>query len=452
MRNLQSLRSRLVAAMILPALVSIGIAVLLYNHVDQGVEHAADQQASQKVANALAGELAGGAALPDRVTLRAALPNDQVLISIDGRAVFTGDAPSKVFHRQLELTATASFPHGTVTVLDYGLVGQAAANELIVVAAAPVLLLVLSAVAATSYLSRTLRRQIGNARQAADRVAAGDLSARMGPDARGEFIALAQAFDGMATRLETSDSNQRQFLGDLAHELATPVTAISGNGLALAEGIVVGEKARRDAGATLTRETRRLQGLLADLGSLTHMDLAQTVSQGPIAIDELCREIAGRFNQAALAADVRLTLRATSVTAISDRRLVDMIVANLVSNAIRCTPAGGTVRIDVRRQRDDIVIAVRDSGIGIAAEHQQRIFDRFYRVDGARQRATGGSGLGLSIAKRAADALHGRIELTSAPGSGSTFRLIFPVRTDLTTPSPAPEPRRRAHQPPAAIR
>ena len=114
--------------------------------------------------------------------------------------------------------------------------------------------------------------------------------------------------------------------------------------------------------------------------------------------------------------------------AVSDRRLIDMIIGNFVSNAIRYSRAGGSVHIDLRRNRHDVVITVRDSGIGISAEHRKRIFDRFYRVDEARQRATGGSGLGLSLAMRAAKELRGWIEVQSEPGVGSTFRLSFPIR------------------------
>jgi signal transduction histidine kinase len=103
-------------------------------------------------------------------------------------------------------------------------------------------------------------------------------------------------------------------------------------------------------------------------------------------------------------------------------------VNNFVSNAIRYTPPGGRVRIVAQRRRSAAVIAVRDTGMGIAPEHLERIFDRLYRVDEARDRATGGFGLGLAIARRAAQSLNGRIEVTSTPGEGSEFRLVLPAR------------------------
>ncbi len=423
-----SIRARLLLALIIPALIAVGIAFVLYTFVDQGIERSVDQQSAQDVANGFARLLGAGRGLPDAAALHAARPNDQILVTIDGRTTAASPLPINTGQRHLEFTASANFPHGTVTVHDFTSLGQAPPYELIVVAVLPVLLLVVSAVTATSYLSRALRRQIEHASIAAERVASGDFSARMGSENRGEFGPLARAFDAMAARLDTADRNQRQFLGDLAHEIATPVTAISGSGLALGDGTARTASERHAAIETLTRETRRLQGLLADLRALTHLDLAETVRQAPVAVADLCREITERFTPVARAASVSISLRTSDVVTVSDPRLIDMVVGNFVSNAIRYTPAGGSVRVSVRRSRHDVVISVRDSGIGISAEHRERIFDRFYRVDEARQRATGGSGLGLSLAMRAAKELHGWIEVQTEPGAGSTFRLSFPIR------------------------
>ena len=121
-----------------------------------------------------------------------------------------------------------------------------------------------------------------------------------------------------------------------------------------------------------------------------------------------------------------MSVRGTEV--VTDVRLLEMIASNLLSNAIRYTPAGARVELRLRQQRDRLTLSVRDTGVGIAPEHQQRIFERLYRVDGTRDRATGGSGLGLAIASRAAHNLGGHIELDSTPGKGSEFRLIVPTR------------------------
>ncbi|MBJ7596137.1 MAG: HAMP domain-containing histidine kinase [Candidatus Dormibacteraeota bacterium] len=410
----------------------MAVGFVLYTFVDQGIEQSADQQTADGVAASIARQFGAQGTVPELRTIEAALPNDQVIIVSRGTTIFTTPLPVGVSTRQLELTAVAPFPDGSVTVHDYTTLGTSPPLELIVVAAIPILLLVVTATTAASYLSRALRQQIEHARVAAERVAGGDLSARMALEGRAEFGPLAMAFNGMAERLEITDLNQRQFLGDLAHELATPVTAISGSGLAIADGTAATEEDRHEAAETLTRETRRLQELLGDLRRLTRLDLAQTVNVAPVAVHQLCREIGDRFAPAARAAGIELNVRGSDVHAVCDARLLDMIVSNFVSNAIRYTPAGGSVRIELRRHRQEVTIAVHDSGFGISAEHQARIFDRFYRVDEARQRATGGSGLGLSIATRAAKEMSGRIEVHSEPGTGSVFRITFPLNPSGT--------------------
>jgi signal transduction histidine kinase len=130
---------------------------------------------------------------------------------------------------------------------------------------------------------------------------------------------------------------------------------------------------------------------------------------------------------------VKIDVDVRPATITTDARLLETIASNLLSNAIRYTPAGGQVQIRLRKHRKELLLAVRDSGVGISLEHQQRIFERLYRVDHTRDRATGGLGLGLAIASRAAHSLGGRIELDSTPGHGSEFRLIVPldVKTSL---------------------
>lgn len=426
-RRFQSLRARLLLAMILPALIAVGVAYVLYTSIEQSTALASDQQSANQVASGLARLIVAGRGVPDPAVLAAVLPNDQIVVVRDGRTLFSGPRPAGV-GQQLELTAVSSSAGVTVTVRDYTSPDQAVPYPLILAATVPVALLVISAVAATSYLSGALRRQIQFASSAAERVAAGDLTARMGATSTGEFVPLARAFDGMATRLDASDRNQREFLSDLVHELATPVSAISGTGLALADGTASTATDRAEAGSTLRHETERLKALLADLRNLTQLDVMLGGTQSRVALDRLCREVAARHRPSARAAGVQLSVNASQVSATSDPRLIALAVDNFVANAIRYTPAGGEVRIEARRQRGEAVIAVQDTGIGIDEEHRERIFDRFYRVDEARQRATGGSGLGLSLARRAASRIGGRIELTSKRGQGSTFRLVFPLK------------------------
>lgn len=237
---------------------------------------------------------------------------------------------------------------------------------------------------------------------------------------------LSRAFDGMAAQLQQADTEQKRFLADLAHEIATPLSAVSGFAMALVDHSARTLAERKEAADIVVHESDRLQQLLDDVRHLHRLELAESVRQEQVDIDALCAETAQRFRLAAGDAGVTLVVCAGQVSVRADPRLIDAVVNNFVSNAIRYTPAGGRVRIEAQRRRSAAVIAVRDTGMGIAPEHLERIFDRLYRVDEARDRATGGFGLGLAIARRAAQSLSGRIEVTSTPGEGSEFRLLLP--------------------------
>jgi two-component system, OmpR family, sensor histidine kinase BaeS len=279
---------------------------------------------------------------------------------------------------------------------------------------------------AATVLVRTVRRPVTRAIETADRLATGDFSARMGISGPEELAHLSRAFDGMAAQLQQADTEQKRFLADLAHEIATPLSAVSGFAFALVDHSARTTAERAEAAAIVVRESDRLQQLLDDVRHLHRLELAESVRQEQVDIDELCAETAQRFRLAADHAEVTLLVCAEQVSVVADPRLIDAVVNNFVSNAIRYTPAGGKIRIVAQRRRSTAVIAVRDTGIGIAPGHLERIFDRLYRVDEARDRATGGSGLGLAIARRAAQSLNARIEVDSKPGEGSEFRLLLP--------------------------
>jgi signal transduction histidine kinase len=279
---------------------------------------------------------------------------------------------------------------------------------------------------AATVLIRTVRRPVIRAIQTADRLAAGDLSARMGISGPAELAHLGRAFDSMAVQLQTADTEQKRFLADLAHEIATPLSAVTGFAFALVDQSAGTAAERAEAAAVVAHESARLQQLLDDVRHLHRLELAESVRQEPTDLAVTCTEAAQRFRLAAGRAAVTVHVRAEPVTVVADPRLIDAVLNNFVSNAIRYTPAGGRVEIAAGPHRAGPVIAVRDTGIGIAPHHLERIFDRLYRVDEARDRATGGSGLGLAIARRAAQSLGARIEVDSAPGAGSEFRLLLP--------------------------
>ena len=312
-------------------------------------------------------------------------------------------------------------------LIDYETAGaNARLTALTLVTAVAIGLVILAATGTATLVVAAVQRPIERAVAAARRVAGGDFSARIGTGGPEELAELGRAFDEMASRLEASDEQQRGFLADLAHEIATPLNIVSGYAFALAAG-EIDEPGELDEIADVVRdESKRLQSLLDRLRELVRLDLAEPGASERVDLAEHLRRLQTRFQPSARRAGVELRVSGGG-TLHTDPHLLATIVDNLVSNAIRYTPAGGTVSVSARRGRGQRVLSVRDTGIGISAHHQSRVFDRFYRVDEARDRASGGTGLGLALARRAARSIGGHIELDSTPGEGTEFRLVLPT-------------------------
>lgn len=418
---LASLRTRLVLTMIATAAVGLGAAILVVGRVQMHEELTHDAVKARLRAEAVAAQ-AAGATRGWFASIQSVLPSEQLTVVRGGRVVFAGPAR----HGYAEATATAAFPGGYVTIVDAS--AEQSSLALIVAVVAVVSGVILAAVIVAALMTRTVRAPIERAIEAADRVAAGDLGARMNVSAPEEFARLGRAFDGMAARLESADRDQRTFLADVAHEIATPMNAVAGFALALADGSIRSDAERADAAEVIGREVARLEALVDGFRRLTRLDLAEELTRDEVDVGGALADVAARLRPAARTAGVEIVVDRSDARLTADRRLLDMVLDNLVSNAVRYTPAGGQVTLSAKRDRDRLTIAVADTGIGIAPEHQARVFDRLYRVDSARARASGGSGLGLAIAQRAARALGGHIELSSRLGHGTEFRLVVPLR------------------------
>jgi signal transduction histidine kinase len=430
--RLTSLRFWLLVAMIAAGAVGLVGTYVAFGKIQSAQERRADRHKAEQQAAAIAHQAAAGADRTRFAALQAVLPNNQLVVVRGGRPVFVGPA---ITDRELEVTASASFPGGRVVLRDYESPGKGESRLLTLVVAGVILLVILAAWLVATLVTRAVRDPVERAVAAADRLAAGDLSARMGASGPDELLRLGRAFDSMADRLESADQDQRRFLADVAHEIATPSNAISGYGIALADGSLVTDAERQEARALIEGETRRLTGLIDDLRALTRLDLAGEARRVRVDLAELCRREVARFAPPAREAGIRLETDLKAAVIDSDPRLIETVLDNLLSNALRYTPSGGRVDLRVRRDRKEIVLSVRDTGIGIPPEQQQRVFDRLYRVDEARDRERGGSGLGLAIAQRAAQALGGRIELESEPGRGSEFRLVLPSALNQRRPN-----------------
>ena len=438
-RRLASLRFWLVGAMVAAAAVGLVASRFVIADVNKRNELAKDRHKAHLVAQTVARRLQHGADRRDLLLMQAMLPNDQIVVSRAGRVVFTGSLPRTP--GEIELSVTVPFPGGAVRLRDYETPGGGAPlTTIMLVTAAAIALVILAAVATATVLVAAVRRPVERAVASARRVAAGDFTARIGTAGPDELAELGTAFDDMASRLEASDDQQRRFLADLAHEIATPLNTVSGYALGLANGEITEPDELAEIADVVHDETERLQSLLDRLRHLTQLDLTEPGPTEPVDLTEFLRRIQARFAPAAQQAGVTLEIRGNGSIR-TDRRLLSTVLDNLVSNAIRYTPAGGTISVSSHRRRSERIIAVKDSGIGIAPEHQRRIFDRFYRVDDARDRASGGTGLGLALARRAARVIGGRIELDSTPGQGTEFRLVLAANPhqepNATTPTAA---------------
>jgi signal transduction histidine kinase len=419
----------LLVAMVACAAAGLGGAAVLFSQVEHSHEHSSDRTKARQEARAIAAQMRKGSGDKDELaSFQSLLVNDRIVITRGGRTIFSG--PSRG-GREFELQASAPFPGGMVRALDYSGPTSSPTLEFVLIAGGVLLLVIAAAVVTATVVTRAVSVPIRRAIDAAERVSHGEFDARIGGSGPEELAKLGRAFDHMAARLERSDRDQRQFLADVAHEIATPVNSVAGFAVALADGAAQGPEQRAEAKALIESQTERLGNLLGDLRELTRLDLAEGVHPRTLPLDPFVMGLVGGFRRDAADAGIEMTVTADGNDAFTDGRLLEMIGSNLISNAIRYTPSGGRVEVRLYTQRDKLVLSVRDTGVGIAPEHQQRVFERLYRVDSTRDRATGGSGLGLAIAARAARSLGGYIELDSTPGKGSEFRAIVPARIEL---------------------
>ncbi len=238
---------------------------------------------------------------------------------------------------------------------------------------------------------------------------------------------LADTFNEMMGRLQDLFNTQQQLVADVSHELRTPLATIQGNVDLLRRGAAGDPVMLREGLVAIDQEVARMSRLVRDLLLLAEADAGVQLTLRPLELDTVLLEV---YREALLMADGRVKVRLghedqAHVHGDADR--LKQLLLNLVSNAIAYTPTGGTVTLSLHIRPDGWVrITVVDTGVGIAPEDLPHIFDRFWRVDRARTRAAGGSGLGLSIAKSIAEAHGGSISVESEPGKGSTFEVLLP--------------------------
>ena len=240
----------------------------------------------------------------------------------------------------------------------------------------------------------------------------------------GKFLGtVILAFD--ITEQEFAERNRREFTANVSHELKTPLQGIIGSAELIENGMVKPEDLPRFVGH-IHAEAARLVTLIDDIIRLSQLDEGDAMPTEPVDLLAVSQEAAENLHDAAAARNVTVSVTGQPAVLPGVRRLIYEIVYNLCDNAIKYNRDGGRVDVTVAADAGGSSITVADTGIGIAPEHQGRVFERFYRVDKSHSKASGGTGLGLSIVKHAVQYHHGRIELESTPGTGTTIRAIFP--------------------------
>jgi len=240
----------------------------------------------------------------------------------------------------------------------------------------------------------------------------------------GKFLGtVILAFD--ITEQEFAERNRREFTANVSHELKTPLQGIIGSAELIENGMVKPGDLPRFVGH-IHAEAARLVTLIDDIIRLSQLDEGDAMPTEPVDLLAVSQEAAENLHDVAAARDVMVSVTGQPAVLPGVRRLIYEIVYNLCDNAIKYNRDGGRVDVTVAADAGGSSITVADTGIGIAPEHQARVFERFYRVDKSHSKASGGTGLGLSIVKHAVQYHHGRIELESTPGTGTTIRVVFP--------------------------
>lgn len=238
--------------------------------------------------------------------------------------------------------------------------------------------------------------------------------------------AVILAFD--VTENARAEQSRREFTANVSHELKTPLQSIMGSAELIENGLVAEQDLPRFVGHIRT-EAARLVSLIEDIIRLSQLDEGGELPFEVCDLAEIARETTDSLADTAEQRKISLTFSGEPLGLCSVKRLLAEICYNLCDNAIKYNQEGGQVMVSVSRVGEEAVLAVKDTGIGIPPEHQERVFERFYRVDKSHSKESGGTGLGLSIVKHAVQDLGGRIELDSTPGEGTEIKVYLPLKS-----------------------
>lgn len=299
----------------------------------------------------------------------------------------------------------------------------AGVNEAILWGAlAAVVVAVIASYVVSGWITRPLAHMAGVAGQ----IAAGDYRQRVSHGANDEVGRFATAFNDMAGQLQKTEELRQELLGTISHEIRTPLASIEGYMQGLMDGVISAEPETYEL---VRREAARLGRLVTDVERLSRLEAgAEAIKPRELAVAEAVEPVVAplrpQFSHLGISFSVSCPEPCPRIWADPDK--FAQILGNLLSNSLRYTPRGGAVKVDVRAEDRMVAFVVEDNGIGIPADDLPHVFERFYRVDKSRSSSSGGSGIGLAVAKALTEQMGGSIEAESVPGSYTRFTFVLP--------------------------
>jgi len=278
------------------------------------------------------------------------------------------------------------------------------------------------------FLARRVTTPLKTVATASRQLSEGDLAVRVKPNTAtwdGYSLALANDFNNMAASLENYEEERQTMIGDIAHELRTPLAIMQANLESLQDGV---DPLTPEAVDSLYEETKLLSRLIIDLRTLSLAETQQlSLELEDINLSELVQKTVLRFQKEAELKDIKLVTEVDEQCIVhADAERLSQVLSNLLSNALRYTPEGGTVTTKLEKQETEFLLSVSDTGKGLSDDALRNVFDRFYRSDKGRVRSEGGSGLGLAIVKALTELHGGTVSVQNQPNSGAAFSIRIP--------------------------
>ena len=352
----------------------------------------------------------------------------EILTAIEGYDVCTWEYRSGVVDARAAAPITYSDTIvGCVYMTEYDIVQGGLIHSMQVTVLRITLLLVAMVIVFTLFFSNTFSRRLNKVMTSMRIIQNGDYTHKVNMGGNDELTVLGNEFNDLAERLRTSEEKRSRFVSDASHELKTPLASIK----LLTDSILqydMDPETIREFVSDIGAEAERLNRMTAKLLSLTKAEGAAGAESEIIYMAPTIRRVAKMLRQQAQQADIHVGLeleRDVPVLILEDD--LYQIVFNLMENGIKYNTPGGKLTVSLRRAEDNAILEVSDTGVGIPEDAVEHIFERFYRVDKARSRASGGSGLGLSIVRTIVQRNRGQIQVSSAPGQGTTFTVTFPA-------------------------